>query len=255
MRRIYITFGGAGYDEQTARIVQQAPMLGAHEVWVYDDRWLMGTEFYELNRWLWDHKATRGFGWFAWKPFVILDALSKLRDGDMVLYTDADTYPIGDLGVLFDTCRRDEGFMLFSAVGCNNRQWCKRDCFIVMGQDEPRYHDAQHAVARFMLFMKGPWRVQQFLMEWLTYCVNPRATTFDPSVIAPELDGFREHRTEQAIFTLLVHKYGIRLYREACQFGESVADDRELYQQLFHQEYAMLPRELTGSKFRNIPAA
>lgn len=260
MKRICITFSGAAYTPTTRRIVEDAPKLGADEVLVYDDVWLMEQEFFyspEFQR-IYTHKGVgnpnggRGFGWFAWKPFVIMDALKRCEDGDIVLYTDADTVPIAPFGMLYDECARRNGMMLFSAVGCWNSMWTKRDCLIVMGQDEPKYRDCQHAVARFMLFQKGRWRVQQFLMEWLTYCLNPFATTFEPSVLAPEYPELREHRTEQSIFTLLAHKYGEKLYREACQFGVHMPDDKDLYQQLFEQIGAALPKSLSGSPYRNV---
>lgn len=246
-RRLLITFSGAPYDRTTGLIVERGPQLGADRVLVYDDKWLTGTDFYRQNQWLWEHPHKRGFGWYAWKPFIILHCLLKFaRKGDVVMYTDADCYPVQDFSHLYGQAHADGGAMLFRNR-FNNREWCKRDCYVVMGQDEPKYHDAQAGVARFMLFERGPWRPLQFLMEWLTYCVNPRANTFDPSVLAPELDGFIEHRTEQAIMTLLAHKYGWQLYPEL---------DEE--QGIFCQENARAPEEsivtapVLGSRYQNV---
>ena len=258
MQKWLITFSGAAYDDSTEQTVLRGPGLGADEVYVYDDVWLAQHEFSRLpaNRWIFDHHGDehgikRGICWFAWKPLVMLDALSKIEDGGIVLYIDGDTGPIADFSVLYRECDRTGGIMLFTAAGCSNRQWVKYDCRAVMGF--PCAPDTQHAVARFYLFQKGSWRTQQFLYEWLTYCLNPLATTFDPSILGPEIEGFQQHRTEQAILTLLSYKYGIRLYREACQFGEAMPDDRELYPQLFEQTYGAGPRDVAGSKFRRIP--
>ena len=260
MKKFYITFSGAAYDETTSRIVEFAPRFGADEVLVYDDRWLLGTEFYQLNKWLWTYPDTtdpkrspRGFGWFCWKPFIILDCLNRMADGDIVLFTDADTFPIHDLSMLYDECARIGGTMLFNAYGCDNVNWCKTDCQIVMG-NWPEFHGHKTAgVARFMLFQKGPWHVRQFLLEWLTYCLNPIATTFDSSKIRPDSELLNEHRTEQAIMTLLSYKYGHKLYREACQFGATQPEDQELYPQLFQQVgCAHHVKSLAGSRFRNV---
>jgi hypothetical protein len=116
-------------------------------------------------------------------------------------------------------------------------------------------YGAPAGVARFALFQKGPWKVTQFLMEWLTYCVNPTTTTFDRSVLGAEVPGFIEHRTEQAIMSNLAHKYHIELHREACQSGNGSSRDRHLYQQLFVQhdddvEHVTAP--VQGSAFANI---
>lgn len=260
MRKIYITFGGSVYDGTTKRIVEDGPKLGADAVWVYDDLWITQQEFYRQNKWLWEHPHKRGFGWYAWKPFIIIDALSRMHDGDIVLFTDADTYPVKDLSVLFDTCTK-EGAMFFEVTDASNLAYCKRDCYIVMGQDQEKYHTAQAAVARFMLFKKGDWRSNQLLMEWLSYSVNPLANTFDKSVLGKELDGFVEHRCEQAILTLLAHKYGYKLYREACQGGNAETKDKDIYGQLFVQENTWLQKNnnknstapVEGSIYRNIP--
>ena len=168
-------------------------------------------------------------------------------------FTDADTFPIHDFSMLYDECARIGGAMLFNADGCDNVNWCKRDCQLVMG-DLPAYFGNKTAgVARFMLFQKGPWHVRQFLIEWLTYCLNPIAQTFDRSVYRPEHPELHEHRTEQAIMTLLSYKYGHKLYREACQFGATQPEDQELYPQLFQQVGCHAhAKSLAGSRFRNV---
>ena len=184
MRKVYATFSGEAYNSTTKEIVERAPKLGADTVAVYDDLWLTKTDFYRRNQWLWthhgdQHNRNRGFGWFAFKSVSILDALSRLSDGDFCLFTDADCFPVRDFSAPYSECARIGGVMLFGSCGWGGCQniWCKRDCFIVMGQDEPRYWYADHGCARFMVFQKGPWLTSQFLSEWLAYCVNPLANT------------------------------------------------------------------------------
>lgn len=235
MKKILITFGGAIYDDTCKLVVENGLKFGADEVRVYDDLWLTQQDFYKQNKWLWDHPHKRGFGWYCWKPYIIWHALQNAQDGDIIMFTDADCYPIADFSMLFDICEVDNGLMFFAAETHRHYKWCKRDCYITMGQDDPKYYDVQAGVARFMLFQKGHWRTTQFLMEWITYCVNPLSTTFDPSVIKAEIEGFIEHRTEQAIMTNLAHKYGLNLYRELCEGGAGIVRDRQLYGQLFSQ--------------------
>jgi hypothetical protein len=263
MKRFYITFSGQAWNDTTRKIVEDAPRFGADEVLVYDDKWLLTTGFYEQNQWLWHHPdphgvPQRGFGWFSWKPFIVLHAMDHfLRDGDVVLYTDADTHPIADLRPLYDYAAEHEA-LLFKAQGCSVRQWVKRDCLEILGMTDPRWLERDHAVARFMFFKKGGWPIEQFLCEWLTYCLNQRATTFDRSVFAPEHEGFQEHRTEQAIFGMLALRYGYPLHREACQFGNAALEqfrEDEWYPQTFVQEWGSGPRDVgPGSAYRNVEA-
>lgn len=221
----YVTFSGARYDSTTKKIVELAPILGIEKVHVYDDRWLIEKhpEFIEERKELFEHRRgdkpfSRGFGWFCWKPFIILDALSKADDNDIVLYTDADCVPIADLAPLFKGCICGGGIMLFAACGFKQRHWCKRDCMALMGMDTDEWRDKQAGCARFMLFQKSD-RSIRFLKEWLYWASQIKCNTFDESEILQEYPDLQQHRAEQAILTNLAHRYEIPLHREADDSG------------------------------------
>ena len=116
MRKILATFSGNKYHGPTQRIVEDAPKFGVDGVLVYDDHWLDQNKQKECAeaKWLFDHHDMRGFGWFFWKSVVIQDALPRVSPGDVVLFTDADTYPIHDLSIIYQIAERD-GIMLFAS--------------------------------------------------------------------------------------------------------------------------------------------
>lgn len=257
MRKVYVTFGGRAYDETLEKIAERAVPMGADEVWIYDDAWLEKQEFRQINKWAWDHPGKDGvqygYGWYCWKPFIIWHALSRLSFGDVLLWTDGDTYPIANFTRLFDYCVNEGGFFVFAAEGCTNRQYVKRDIFQVIDPNNEISPDTLHATARFMLFQKGRWAVDQFLMEWLVYATNRLLPTRDRSMLAPETVGFLENRGDQSVFSLLVQKYGLPLHREADGFGENADRDWDLYPQLFEQKYCQGHRQdLSGSRFANV---
>jgi hypothetical protein len=276
MKKVYITFAGRCYDERVAKTVEMAPQYGCDEVRVYDDRWLLDMSagrhgFYSLNKWLWNTKMKFGFGWCAWKPYIIRHALDQLSTGDIVLYVDADTVPVADLSVLFCEAEK-EGVIVFHTMGFRNTNVVRRDCFIAMGCDEERYHNAPHACGRFQLFQKGNYLADQILAEWLAYSVNPLCQQWGDyqSRYGPDLADFTKplsepgggvHRTEQAVLSLLAAKYELPLYREACQNGWPIHEAymKELnlrgdYPQLFEQLFcAGDRRDCRGSRFRNVP--
>lgn len=276
MSRIYVTFSGSRYHEQTQRIVEDAPKLGADAVWVYDNWWLehCRPEYWRKMEWFRNHRhkneeRARGVDFFCFKPFVLLDALSRASDKDIILYSDADCFPIADLSPLFEQCERDNGVMLFNARGCVAKEWTKRDAFILTGCDTPEYHNAWQAVARFMLFQKGNYfPVRKFLGQWLGFTANPLINTFDPSIIEPDQPELKEPRCEQAVLGLLAQRCGVKLHREACEFGcwdqpEDHPEVPERYRygvpyQMFSQQGRHTYRpgytgdESEGSVFRNV---
>jgi hypothetical protein len=272
MKRL-ITFGGAAYDSITEHVVRDAPGFGVEGIWVYDDAWLRNHPFFLQNRWLYDHCSPlaaphRGLLWYAWKPFIILDALDHCADGDIVLYLDADSRPIADLSVVYETAARD-GAMLFRASAHENYRWCTRDAVVCMGLDPELLvqkrctHQTEDLLikpagcARFMAIRKGPWKPRQLLYEWLTYAINPMCTTFEPSLLGKDHPDFQEHRTEQAILTLLALKYGYTLWREADQDGIEFRGQPGQpgdFGQLFVQVHQGGPHPIDrGSRFRRVP--
>lgn len=278
-KNIYVTFSGRSYDETTAALTQCFADVGIDDIKIYDDRWLIehqdlhGHGFRSVNNWLWETPRKFGFGWCAWKPYIIMDALSRARNGDVVFYVDADCLPLADLSIVFDIARRD-GLMLFDCQGFTNSMMTRRDCLIAMGLDTPEIANAKGACARFCAFTKGSFLAQQILMEWYTYSINPMCQqwTWGPGSLqyeqpgdvkswyGPEFANLHRHSTEQSVLAALASKYKIQLYREACDFGWPVDAEYckannvigDLYPQLFEQRDARGPRTLEGSRFRNV---
>lgn len=257
-RNILLTFSGSDYDQTTKRIVEDGPRFGATDVYVYDDVWLTQHPFFSMrsNRWLWEHQPCRGFGWFAWKMVIALDVFDHCDEGDALIYMDADCAPVGDMRPVFDRVRQD-GQMFFAASGHINRAWVKRDAYIVTAcTDVARYVDVVAGAATCFAIRAKAWEQRQFLYEWLTYSVNPQCTTKDPSTLGSELPGFHESRDEQALMTLLCHKYGYPLHREPSATGEDPRfrdQDRELYGQFYEQIDQTHSTNGLGSRYRRTP--
>jgi len=193
MTRWLCLFSGHDYEATTQRTMDMAPALGVDRIRVYDDVWLEHHPFRRINHHLFETVEKVGYGWHAWKALIILDTMKHSADGDVVMYLDADTYPSGArLEPLYETALRED-MMLFDCSGRRHRDWCKRDCFIVMGLDEPKYHESLAGCARFGLWTKGRYRAEQWLYEWLTYSINPFANTRQSGVASKygaELEGF-----------------------------------------------------------------
>jgi hypothetical protein len=259
MQRILITFGGADYDPITQQMwdfIRTAP-FPVDQFRVYDDAWLIKTEFYKLNRWMFERQPQHGLGFCSWKSFIIQHALDTYaQPGDVVMYLDADTYPIADFSCLFGTCARD-GIMLFEEQGCYNREYIKQDCSDAMGLDIRACELGQsiQAAGRFQLFQKGPYRNQQLLEEWLTYSLNPMCQFHEGSTRGGrDHFDFKQNSCEQSVLSLLAFKYGIPLHRTPDQNGWPVTVDKpgDDYPQLFTQGLAHKTGDLSGSKFRNV---
>ena len=113
----------------------------------YNREWLVTTDYYKDNQTLLDEE--HGGGWWAWKPYVILDALSKVEEGDYVIYCDCgDMVSPGIKSFVENTLSEDEFCLLL--LGNNiNKNYTKRDCFVLMGCDESDYWNSNQLESNY----------------------------------------------------------------------------------------------------------
>lgn len=175
----------------------------------------------------------RGYGYWLWKPYIILSIMNHLKDGDKLFYMDSSNIILQHLGNLLSS---SEDIILFENKDSNpydqvwiNRDWTKRDCFILMDCDESKYWDGKQANASYQLYTKTE-RTLTFLNEMYNYAKNKNILTDIPNIYGDNLSGFRDHRHDQSILSLMAIKYDIKLRPDPSRY--QIVEDVK-YEQLF----------------------
>jgi hypothetical protein len=188
------------------------------------------TAFYREHRDILDQP--RGSGYWLWKPFIIRERLREVPEGDVVFYLDAGARLIADPAPLLEIgARRDTTVFASPYVGVTGRSadcasWTKRDCFVLMGCDEPRYYHAPMLDAAFALFRNGE-PVSRFVDDWLRFCSEAAIVTDAPNTCdLPNLPSFADHRHDQCVLSLLAAREGLELFRAPSRRGD---DFREAF--------------------------
>ncbi len=148
------------------------------------------------------HEGSRGYGYYAWKPHVIMKTMDIMDEGDWLLYSDA--------AILFESSIKDflevNGLSHENAVffklgestrkDYRNELWTKPGVFEAMhASDTCKEHTQLNA--GIMLLRKCQKTLTQ-LGLWQAYCIAPGLID-DSGPPAP-----REHRHDQSILTTLV---------------------------------------------------
>ena len=88
-----------------------------------------------------------------------------------------------------------------------------------MGCDGPGYWNANIVIATVIFARKCSGAVA-FLNEWLKHCCDRSAVTDDPNVCGlPDLEGYLQHRWDQAILSVLAAKYSVETFRNPTVWG------------------------------------
>ncbi|HEY4108758.1 hypothetical protein [Puia sp.] len=205
------------YEESRLRLNASAERYGIDRLRSLDWEDLRTTPFYEENRGILDRPT--GMGYWLWKPFIILEALNAVAEGDIVIYADSGLEIVASLEPLFDLCRNGNPILLFGNADFSNSMWTKRDCFILMGCDGEAYWKAPQCDAAFAVFRRCEASLR-FVSEWLDHCRDGRILTDDANTCGRRnLPDFVEHRRDQSVLSLMAAKHRISLFRMPTQFG------------------------------------
>lgn len=217
MKVILTNLSNKLYEESRFRLNDSALKYGVDEIFSFDFEDLKKYSFYEHHKKILDEP--KGIGYWLWKPFIILEAMKKISTGDIVVYADCGIEIIDDIAPLILLCKEDHPVLLFANEHLINKFWTKRDCFRIMGCDEKKCWNGLQSDASFSLFRKSP-ESEGFLNEWLQYCCDERVLTSKPNVCGKmNFLGFKEHRWDQSVLSLLAIKHNIELFRVPTQFG------------------------------------
>lgn len=216
MKTVLTNLSNKLYEASRIKLNISGLKYGIDEVISYDFDDLKGTTFFNENEKI--LTQPKGLGYWIWKPYIILEAMKNLQENDIVVYSDCGIEIIEKLDPLFSICT-SQPILLFANGDLKNGLWTKRDCFIKMDCDSPKYWKGLQCDAAFSLYKKTKESIL-FLEEWLHFCCDGYSATDEPNRCGKKnIFGFRQHRWDQSVLSLLAIKHGIELYRMPTQFG------------------------------------
>ncbi len=150
-------------------------------------------------------------GYFMWKPLIISATLNYKKNKN-VLYCDSNLVfkDFAGFEKIYTETMKKESIFLIKHKPYLNKDWTKRDAFVLMDADNEKYWDA-HQVWSVCMGFSQSWLSREFLTDYIFYCSNPQIVTELPNVCGREdFSGFREHRWEQSVVSILAEKYNIK---------------------------------------------
>jgi len=180
----------------------------------FDDHHKYGRQFLAESGFIDKHgdlfsDNSKGDGYWSWKPYIILDAMNLLTDGDLVIYSDVD-YLLKPELIQVVQKQQCNGFFIVQN-NMLNILYTKKYCFHVMNCNDEEYYNIKQMEAGCCAFVKCKETIE-LLNEWLEWCTQYGAVSCD-SMQKKEHAMFREHRHDQSILTNLVLKHQLPTVR------------------------------------------
>lgn len=171
-------------------------------------------EFKKRNKKILD--IPRGGGYWLWKPYIILDMLNKIEDGDFLVYMDSGAKfiksPLNFLRMI-----NHKGILTTRMVHLQGK-WTKGDCFQLVNKnnsDDFRYE--YQIQGTYLFFRKCKFSVD-FVKNWLNLCETDTLITDEPNKLKENFPEFIEHRHDQSILSLMVYNLDVMYIPQIDQY-------------------------------------
>ncbi|PXW93246.1 hypothetical protein C7444_12110 [Sphaerotilus hippei] len=211
MANVFASFATPNFAGRRDYLCDSALAVGFDRALRFSPDDYLGTDFATRNA---ETLALpRGAGYWLWKPWLIREALRGLNSGDLLVYCDAgrsDYYKLTRFPKKLSELARSNGhgFLLGPVISQHGpvSHWTKRDCLQIMGMDRPDVLVRPIIQATWSLWTPSDLAFS-FLDQWLTYCEDSRCLADNLNVLGfDNHSGFRDHRHDQSILTLLAYK-------------------------------------------------
>jgi hypothetical protein len=206
MNCYFVSFADSKYKKTLYRIGNEAKNMEFFQgIYCLSDE-NIDTEFIKKHK-TFINNNKRGFGYFLWKPQIIIQTLSLIPENDFLLYTDAGcSLKKEGLPRLKNYIEKadQEHIVPFHMRGMKECYWTKMDVLDRLKFTSDINMNSDQCIGTTHLW-KNSTISKDFLKTYLELCEYYPNIDDSPSVL-PNHIGFQEHRHDQSVFSILIKK-------------------------------------------------
>lgn len=223
-----VTFASSDYRNSLDRLSVQANNMGIFDVVIASDENDLDIHFRNKfrNRLV---IGTRGYGYWCWKPQVVLQAFSQLNIGDAIVYVDAGCHlnrgGLHRMSYYLDMLTEETPILAFKNIppvfplvydgrtipNWPNEDWTKEDLFHFFKINKKSHIRKEQTFYATAFIMLKTEQTKQFLHDWINTFSSDWHLIDDTPSYRPDCATFIEHRHDQAIFSILCYKYPVHI--------------------------------------------
>ena len=221
MKKYFLTFASADLEKSLNRITEEANDLNFYDsILSYSEIDLdpnFKNFFYKYFKY-----GVRGFGYWCWKPQIILQVLDKMDDGDILQYSDVGCHlnkkGLDRLSQYFELTKKTEkGILAFQnklpeyplkydgreMLNYLEYEWVKGDLIDFFNVRENEKILNTPTIGAGVFFIRKSEQSVEIIKKWLDIIKINFNYINDAESNSPNFVGFIEHRHDQAIFSIL----------------------------------------------------
>lgn len=205
-KNILCSFADARFRESSRRFKKQAlSMCFFDEILIFDE-YNLDRDFFKKYKEILKYE-NRGFGFYIWKPQIIIQALKKIKEGDLLLYLDIGCHlnPRGKekLKYYVDKVKSSEsGILVTELEGIHlEKKWVKGDTLDFFGVYDKEEIVNTPQLQSGIIFIQKRKHTVSIIERWNS--INSNTSLIDDSEsVKPNYSIFIQNR-QQSIFSII----------------------------------------------------
>jgi hypothetical protein len=221
LKKYFLTFASSDLKKSLNRIKNQADFLNFYDYVITYTEKELDSNFHSLFKENLKF-GTRGFGYWCWKPQIILQVLENMNDGDILQYSDVGCHlnikGIERLSQYFELAKKTEkGILAFQnklpeypleydgrrMLNYLDYQWIKGDLIDHFNIRDKKDILNTVTIGATVIFIRKCEKSIELINKWLDVIKYDFKLIDDSSSKNPNMEGFQAHRHDQAIFSIL----------------------------------------------------
>jgi len=211
MKRVFITFADKKLSPTLKRIKKEAKYSGFFDaINVYNED-TFDSDFWKQHG-DWIRSNPRGFGYWIWKPYLIQRELSKMADGDILVYLDAGCVINKDARIRYDEYLEmlsdTQPIICFDHIRCFSKQYCKSDLLAFFGLlNDIVFLNSKQLMAGLLIIKKS--EVSKTIIKTWYQIMTHNTFLIDDTISGKfeENPEFIDHRHDQSVFSALCYQH------------------------------------------------
>jgi hypothetical protein len=221
MKKYFVSFASSNLKKSAKRIERQAAELCVFDgVYILDESDLTPDFTMRFKDYL--KFDIRGYGYWCWKPQIILQILNKMRDGDILQYADVGCHlNINGLSRLEDYFKAAKdartGILAFQAkppecpfnydgrnlLDLKDEKYIKGDVLEYFNVREIDEITKTQTIGAGVIFVRKCSDSMRIIQCWLDVIKTDFSLLDDTPSVTSNMPAFIEHRHDQALFSII----------------------------------------------------
>ncbi|MCM5555142.1 hypothetical protein [Pleomorphomonas sp. NRK KF1] len=169
-------------------------------------------------------KNPKGYGYWLWKPYILIQQMKKIPDGDILYYIDVgcEVNKFGKRRLDYYNSMIEDRDILIFELGLPAESWTKGDLLHLF----PGVRGHNQFMGGVIGIKIGP-RSREFVSRWFNLCCQNEYRYLDdsPSTM-PNDSTFQEHRHDQACLTAIARDWKNVAVLNASEFDLDTIMDK-----------------------------